>query len=64
MKKIKSFLFAFCWMLSCQIIVSDLGIYTEGTIWAKYATAVVLGLIWTLFFQPMFQKRKLEKDNL
>ncbi len=64
MKKIKEFIFAFCWMLSCQIIVSDLGIYTDGTVLGKYATALGLGLIWVFYFQPMIQKRKLEKDNL
>ena len=51
-------------MLSCQIIVSDLGIYNDGTIWGKYATAVGLGFIWAFYFQPMFQKRKLEKSNV
>jgi hypothetical protein len=27
--KIKQFIFGFCWMLSCQIITSDLGVTTE-----------------------------------
>jgi hypothetical protein len=65
MKKLKQFIFAFCWMLSCEIIGSDFGINTEGrTAWSKYITPVALGLMWAFYFQPMIQKRKLEKDNL
>jgi hypothetical protein len=64
MKKLKDFIFAFTWMLSCEIIVSDLGIYIDNTIWGKYATAVGLGFAWAFYFQPMLQKMKSEKNNL
>jgi hypothetical protein len=65
MNKIREFIWGFCWMLSCEIIGNDLGINTEGTaVWSKYITPVVLGLMWAFYFQPMRQKRRLEKDNL
>jgi hypothetical protein len=65
MKKIREFIFGFCWILTCEIIASDLGINTEGkALWGKYATPIALGLMWAFYFQPMLQKRKLEKDSL
>lgn len=58
MKYLREFLFAFCWMLSAQIIVSDLGISVEKGVWGKYIVAIGLGLMWAFYFEPMREKRK------
>ncbi|HTS42884.1 MAG TPA: hypothetical protein VMH01_00705 [Puia sp.] len=64
MKKFKEFLFAFCWIITCEIILTDLGWSSQKTQWGKYLDAAVWGLAWTFYFQKQFQKeRKQAKEK-
>jgi hypothetical protein len=49
-------------MLSCEVIVADLGIYNEG-LWGKYLAAAVLGLAWTFYFHKLFEKKEVSKQQ-
>jgi len=59
MKKLKHFVWGFCWMLACQVIVSDLGIVSDRNSWGKYMVAVGVALMWTFFIEPRRERRLL-----
>ena len=63
MKKFKDFVFAFCWMLSCDIIFSDLGLLTLSNGWSKYIVPIGVGLTWAFFIMPRYEKRKMEASE-
>lgn len=58
MKKLKEFIWLFCRVLSCDVILSDLGIIVLTAGWTKYIIPVGMGLTWALYIQPKNAKRK------
>jgi len=62
-KHLKDFLFAFCWSITCEVILADLGWSFEKNQWEKYLTAVVFGLAWTFYFQKQIQKARQEAQK-
>jgi len=63
MKRFGEFIYMSCWILSCQIITADLGITTERNVWGKYIVAIVAGLSWAFYFQPILKKESAKKES-
>ncbi|PWT73072.1 MAG: hypothetical protein C5B59_14120 [Bacteroidetes bacterium] len=58
MKKLRIFLVTFCWILTLEVILIDLGVRSDWGVWGKYVVALVFAALWTFLFQRRLQRER------
>ena len=57
MLKFKDFIFGFTWIITCEVIIADLGFSFGKGIWGKYLSAAIFGVANAIYFAPLQRKR-------
>lgn len=63
MQKLKDFILMFGWSLGFETLIADIWTRPNESLWSKYLTPVVFGLLFSLIILPYRTKQKMQKET-